>query len=227
MSIDQENGPTTPQIEARPNHRAAPRRRNLRHDLGYGGRIGGFGWARLFESRRPARRAASSPRRIDAKLHDPLTGLPSAISDGRPSLIDYNLTRGARLLPSGRGVTAHMGAEMLSDADLALPGGGPAPLWCFEAKEALCKRNAITLGRSAAACRRDPPRASVERLVVLYAQRAEPEAISAIGHHRGLRQGDLTTFTGHGLNQRPTYRSRWAPYRLAHPGSCTRREAAF
>lgn len=58
------------------------------------------------------------------------------IGGNRPSLIDRNLTRGARmLLPSGQDVAARMGAEVLTDEELGLPGGGPAPLWFYVLRE--------------------------------------------------------------------------------------------
>ncbi|PSL39409.1 hypothetical protein CLV49_3045 [Labedella gwakjiensis] len=66
-----------------------------------------------------------------------LAALPPEIAGNRPSLIDRNLTRGARLLlPAGQVVAAHMGAPVLSDDDLGLPDGGAAPLWYYILKEA-------------------------------------------------------------------------------------------
>ena len=77
-----------------------------------------------------------------------LAALPPEIGGSRPSLIDRNLTRGARLLlPSGQNVARHMGADILSDTDLELPGGGPAPLWYYVLKEASVQAGGQHLGQ--------------------------------------------------------------------------------
>ena len=103
-------------------------------------------WARFFELGGPAQELQPS-RRIDGKLADPLKELPPEIAGDRPSLIERNLTRGARLLlPSGQDVANHMGAAVLSDADLGLPGGGPAPLWYYILKEAEVQAQGEHLG---------------------------------------------------------------------------------
>ena len=113
------------------------------------GRSSGRGSSR---STAPASDARQPTRLIDTKLANPLAALPPEIGGNRPSLIDRNLTRGARLLlPSGQDVACHMGADVLSDAELALPGGGPAPLWYYILDEAAASRPAVgTSARSAA-----------------------------------------------------------------------------
>ena len=97
-------------------------------------------WRRFFEiPAAPGQEAVrvQMTRSIDTKLANPLKALPPEIGGDRPSLIDRNLTRGARLLlPSGQAVAQAMGVAPLSDADLELPGGGPAPLWYYVLREA-------------------------------------------------------------------------------------------
>lgn len=63
------------------------------------------------------------------------------------SLIRRNLTRGARLgLPSGQDVARAMGADPLTDAELALPQKGPAPLWYYVLREAELRADGRHLG---------------------------------------------------------------------------------
>lgn len=104
-------------------------------------------WARFFEVDGAGSDARQQSRRIDTKIADPLLALPPEIAGNVPSLVMRNLTRGARLLlPSGQDVAAHMGAAVLSDADLELPGGGPAPLWYYILREAAVEANGEHLG---------------------------------------------------------------------------------
>ena len=94
-------------------------------------------WARFFEVDGAGKDELQLTRLIDTRLANPLKALPPEIGGDRPSLIDRNLTRGSRLLlPSGQDVARHMGADVVSDGDLGLPGGGPAPLWYYILKEA-------------------------------------------------------------------------------------------
>lgn len=105
-------------------------------------------WARFFEVDGAGQDARQESRLIDTKLANVLTELPPEIGGQRPSLIDRNLTRGARLLlPSGQNVARYMGADVLSDADLGLPGGGPAPLWYYILKEASVQAAGKHLGQ--------------------------------------------------------------------------------
>jgi hypothetical protein len=105
-------------------------------------------WARFFEVDGAGSDARQQSRLIDAKLADPLAALPPEIGGARPSLIERNLTRGARLLlPSGQDVAHHMAADVLDDSDLGLPGGGPAPLWYYLLKEAQIQANGHHLGQ--------------------------------------------------------------------------------
>jgi len=63
------------------------------------------------------------------------------------NLAKRNLTRGARLgLPSGQSVARAMGLEPLSDDELALPQGGPAPLWYYVLREAEIQQSGERLG---------------------------------------------------------------------------------
>jgi hypothetical protein len=105
-------------------------------------------WARFFEVDGAGKEALQKSRLIDTKLADPLAALPPEIAANRPSLIDRNLTRGARLLlPSGQDVAHHMAADVLSDDDLGLPGGGPAPLWYYILREAQVQAGGRHLGQ--------------------------------------------------------------------------------
>lgn len=66
----------------------------------------------------------------------------------RVAIVERNLTRGARLLlPSGQDVAKHMGADVLTDEDLGLPGGGQAPLWYYILKEAEVQAGGVRLGQ--------------------------------------------------------------------------------
>jgi hypothetical protein len=107
-------------------------------------------WARFFEVDGGAFGVTEPQptRLIDADLADPLKDLPVEIGGSRPSLIDRNLTRGVRLLlPSGQDVAWYMGADVLTDEELALPGGGPAPLWYYVLKEAHVQADGVHLGQ--------------------------------------------------------------------------------
>ncbi|MUN08060.1 peroxidase [Agromyces luteolus] len=106
-------------------------------------------WARFFEVNGAGADALQPSRLIDTKLASVLTALPPEIGGNRPSLIARNLTRGARLLlPSGQDVARHMGFDVLTDAELELPGGGPAPLWYYILKEASIQANGEHLGQT-------------------------------------------------------------------------------
>lgn len=103
-------------------------------------------WSRFFETG-GAGDQLQLTRLIDTKLANPLAALPPEIGGDRPSLIDRNLTRGARLaLPSGQDVAAAMGVPVLTDAELELPGGGPAPLWYYILREARVRSEGVHLG---------------------------------------------------------------------------------
>jgi hypothetical protein len=104
-------------------------------------------WARFFEVDGAGSNNRQQSRLIDTKLANVLAALPPEIGGNRPSLIDRNLTRGARLLlPSGQDVAGHMGMAVLTDAELELPGGGPAPLWYYILKEASVQAGGQHLG---------------------------------------------------------------------------------
>jgi hypothetical protein len=106
-------------------------------------------WARFFEVDGAGKDARQASRLIDTKLANVLTKLPPEIGGDRPSLIERNLTRGARLLlPSGQDVARHMGFDVLTAAELELPGGGPAPLWYYVLKEASRQTGGQHLGQT-------------------------------------------------------------------------------
>jgi hypothetical protein len=106
-------------------------------------------WARFFEVDAAGADDRQQTRLIDAKLAVPLTNLPVEIASNPNSLILRNLTRGARLLlPSGQAVAGRIGADVLSDAELELPGGGPAPLWYYVLKEADLQAQGRHLGQT-------------------------------------------------------------------------------
>jgi hypothetical protein len=104
-------------------------------------------WRRFFEVPGEGDGGLQLTRVIDTKLANPLTNLPTEIGGDRPSLVDRNLTRGARLaLPSGQDVAAAMGEQVLTDDELELPGGGPAPLWYYVLREAKVRAGGLHLG---------------------------------------------------------------------------------
>ncbi|MFC7494647.1 MULTISPECIES: peroxidase family protein [unclassified Nocardioides] len=104
-------------------------------------------WRRFFEMPGADAAVLQQTRLIDTKLANPLANLPTEIGGDRPSLIDRNLTRGARLaLPSGQDVARAMGETPLTRAELKLPGGGPAPLWYYVLREAQVRANGRHLG---------------------------------------------------------------------------------
>lgn len=104
-------------------------------------------WRRFFEVDGAGDGALQMTRLIDTRLANPLAAMPTEIGGDRPSLVDRNLTRGARLaLPSGQDVAAAMGETPLTDAELELPGGGPAPLWYYVLREARVRADGRRLG---------------------------------------------------------------------------------
>jgi hypothetical protein len=142
-------------------------------------------------------------RLIDTNLAGPLITLPPEIGGDVPSLAIRNLTRGARLLlPSGQAVAQHMGAPVLSDGELGLPGGGPAPLWYYVLKESEIQANGRHLGEVGG-------RIVAEVLVGLL----EKDASSYLRNEPGWKPflpaaaaddftlADLIAFAGHGLGQ--------------------------
>jgi Animal haem peroxidase len=160
-------------------------------------------WARFFEVEGAGGDGRQPSRLVDAKLADPLAALPPEIGGNRPSLIDRNLTRGARLLlPSGQHVAWYMGAEVLSDAELALPGGGAAPLWYYVLREAQVQHGGQHLGQVGG---------RIVAEVFLGLLEADPS--SYLRNQPDWRpflpsatpgdftMGDLIAFTGHGLDR--------------------------
>ena len=104
-------------------------------------------WKRFFEVQGDGDGELQHSRLIDTQLSNPLKHLPKEIGGDRPSLIERNLTRAARLaLPSGQAVAGAMGLPSLSDSELGLTGGGPAPLWYYILREAQVINNGVRLG---------------------------------------------------------------------------------
>jgi hypothetical protein len=158
-------------------------------------------WGRFFEiAGAPGADALQPTRLIDTKLADPLAELPPEIGGNRPSLIDRNLTRGARLLlPSGQDVADHMGAAVLSDADLALPGGGPAPLWYYILKEAEVQAGGRHLGEVGGRIVAEVFLGLLEKDPSSYL-RNEPGWKPFLTAGGDFTMPDLITFSGHGLD---------------------------
>jgi Animal haem peroxidase len=142
-------------------------------------------------------------RLIDSKLANVLAALPPEIGGSRPSLIDRNLTRGARLLlPSGQDVAAYMGAEVLSDAELELPGGGPAPLWYYILKEAQVQAQGHHLGQVGGRIVAEVFLGLLEKDQSSYLRNQpgwKPFLPSA--NEGDYAMPDLISFTGHGLDK--------------------------
>ena len=98
----------------------------------------------------------SSPvmsRAIDSHLVPPLHTLPAsvvgaeAVGTGLANLAQRNLMRGHTLgLPSGQTVAKKFGVSVLPTSDLALPGGGEAPLFWYVLKEAEVQTGGQRLG---------------------------------------------------------------------------------
>jgi hypothetical protein len=98
----------------------------------------------------------SSPRMaraIDTHLVPPLHNLPAsvvgaaAVGTGLANLAHRNLRRGDALgLPSGETVAKKFGVQVLSAAEIGLPGGGEAPLFWYVLKEAEVQTGGKRLG---------------------------------------------------------------------------------
>lgn len=157
-------------------------------------------WGRFFEVDAAGSDARQQTRLIDTKLANPLAKLPPEIGGDRPSLIDRNLTRGARLfLPSGQDVARAMGVTPLGDSDLELPGGGPAPLWYYVLREARVQAEGRHLGEVGG-------RIVAEVFIGLLAKdpssylRLDPAWKPFLGEEPGrFDMPDLLSFAGHGL----------------------------
>ena len=158
-------------------------------------------WARFFEVDGAGSDARQQTRLIDTKLADPLAALPPEIAGNRPSLIDRNLTRGARLLlPSGQDVAQHMGADVLTDAELGLPGGGPAPLWYYVLREAEVQAGGHHLGQVGGRIVAEVFLGLMEKDPSSYL-RNEPRWTPFLASGGDFTMPDLLAFTGHGLGQ--------------------------
>jgi hypothetical protein len=104
-------------------------------------------WRRFFEIDGERHPQFQLTRKIDTQIALPLTDLPPDEAPVITSLVRRNLIRGARLgLPSGQAVANAMGVEPLTDAELALPEPGPAPLWYYVLREAQLHADGSHLG---------------------------------------------------------------------------------
>ena len=158
-------------------------------------------WARFFAVDGAGKEALQVTRLIDTKLADPLTNLPTEIGGARPSLIDRNLTRAARLLlPSGQDVAGHMGTDVLSDNDLALPGGGPAPLWYYVLKESEVQAKGRHLGQAGGRIVAEVFMGLLEKDPSSYLRnRPDWKPFLPSATASDFTMADLIAFTGHGL----------------------------
>lgn len=160
-------------------------------------------WARFFEVDGAGSDRRQLTRKIDTKLADPLITLPPEIGGSAPSLILRNLMRGARLLlPSGQDVAAHMGHEVLSDTDLDLPGGGPAPLWYYVLCEAAVQADGEHLGTVGGRIVAEVLMGLLEKDASSYLRNQptwKPFLPSAVAGDFTL--ADLIAFAGHGLEE--------------------------
>ncbi len=160
-------------------------------------------WARFFEVEGAGSGERQQTRLINTKLADPLAQLPPQIGGDRPSLIDRNLTRGARLLlPSGQDVARVMGAERLTEADLGLPGGGPAPLWYYILAEADVQAGGRHLGEVGGRIVAEVFLGLLEKDASSYL-RNEPDwrPFLPAATDGEFTMADLITFAGHGLEE--------------------------
>jgi hypothetical protein len=158
-------------------------------------------WPRFFEVAGAGAAQRQQTRRIDTVLAAPLVDLPVEVGGNRPNLIERNLTRGARLfLPSGQDVAAHMGATALTDAQLGLPGGGPAPLWYYVLKEAQVQARGRHLGEVGGRIVAEVLLGLLEKDPSSYL-RNNPiwRPFLPAATHGTFTMPDLLAFTGHGL----------------------------
>ena len=143
-------GPGPARVPAREDQRPRPEDQAVR-GLPDPARLLDGGVASLLRAGRQQRRTRSCPGSSTPGSPGRWPPCPPRSVADRPSLIDRNLTRGARLaLPSGQDVAAAMGIEPLTDAELELPDGGPAPLWYYVLlARPGCAPRAATSARSA------------------------------------------------------------------------------
>ena len=158
-------------------------------------------WARFFEVDGAGKDERQLSRSIDTKLAAPLVELPPEIGGTTPSLILRNLTRGARLaLPSGQDVAAHMGASVLTDEELGLPGGGPAPLWYYVLKEAEVRADGRSLGPVGGRIVAEVFLGLLEKDPSSYL-RNDPSWRPFLGEDGDFTMPDLIRVAGHGLDR--------------------------
>ena len=161
-------------------------------------------WARFFEVEGAGKEDLQPSRLIDTKLADVLTALPPEIG-GRPALADraepHSRRPPAAAVGPGRG-PAHGRGGPLTDADLGLPGGGPAPLWYYILKEASVQAGGSTSAKVGGRIVAEVFLGLMEKDPSSYL-RNEPtlEAVPALSGRRYFTVADLITFTGHGLGR--------------------------
>jgi hypothetical protein len=156
-------------------------------------------WSRFFDIDGPGADERQMSRRIDTKLAPPLTDLPIEIAPMPTSLIVRNLTRGARmLLPSGQDIAEAMRMDVLTDAELALPNGGPAPLWYYVLKEAEIQAAGEHLGQAGGRIVAEVFVGLLEKDPSSYL-RNQPCWKPFLGKDGDFTMSDLITFADHGM----------------------------
>lgn len=157
-------------------------------------------WARFFDVDGAGGDGLQTTRLIDTRLARPLTELPPEIGGDRPSLIDRNLRRGARmLLPSGQDVARHMGIPVLDDDEVGI-GGGPAPLWYYVLKESELRAAGRHLGETGGRIVAEVFLGLLEKDPSSYLRNDpewRPHLPSATAGD--FTMADLIAFTGHGV----------------------------
>jgi hypothetical protein len=158
-------------------------------------------WPRFFEIDGPGADERQMSRSIDTKLAPPLTDLPIEIAPMPTSLVVRNLMRGARmLLPSGQDIAAAMQIAALTDEQLDLPGGGPAPLWYYILKEAEINAGGRHLGEVGGRIVAEVFAGLLEQDPSSYL-RNEADWRPFLGADGGFTISDLIAFAGHGLDE--------------------------
>lgn len=140
---------------------------------------------------------AQHSRLIDTQLPASLNALPLNVH-GESSLAVANLLRGsAYQLPSGQAVAQALALPPVPDETLALPGGGPAPLWFYILREAAVQQNGLRLGAVGSAIVAEVLLGLLQRDQLGYLRQAPRWTPAAEPHWAGATItsfGDLLTY---------------------------------